>query len=524
MPPLQLPQTSRRCLQNCVLSLDAVAENEVAWNCRVCGNFNLQEKVKEQKSLKSRRLGTKENSENIKILIQTRGRVHEHYVVEFKHLKHGNHCWKCSTPMDYKPRKCAAEFFHPLNDYSEQLQQTKALPGATTTEDGNVDIEAPPPPQEDSKRRIRGRDSVLIFENKSIADALQSSQLGPIDKARIVFSKVKKKYQRFVKSEPEQNQVLYNDHTFKERLREFMPFVERRVLEKGEKYKIGDEVEAIERKSVWFPGVIKRAGANGTYDIIYKNGELVETVLPVKIRYPQTYRLSAVSRFILLEFLVIAVVSPYTASRLYSQRHPTWSGQRLGKGPIEDNYYTDIMLPFAAAVSLTVIVIVFNFWSNFMRTAQAGIRSHFFLLLHTLLPHAFGVAFIYVLNEKMFKPQTSAKWFYASIMQVFWSLTISSQFKQVNYFMGTCCYMLSFPFTIFSVMLGITMDQCFAEEDGSESPCMEPAQPYSLCGASAPCHKSPLNPLIVYGPAMLFALMLLPIRVFIPYVRSAKFY
>lgn len=26
-----------------------VAENEVVWNCRVCNNFNLQEKAKEQK-------------------------------------------------------------------------------------------------------------------------------------------------------------------------------------------------------------------------------------------------------------------------------------------------------------------------------------------------------------------------------------------------------------------------------------------------------------------------------------------
>ena len=63
-----------------------------------------------------------------------------------------------------------------------------------------------------------------------------------------------------------------------------MPFLERRVLQKGEKYKIGDEIESVERRPVWYPGVIRRAGANGTYDVFYDNGDLVETVLPVKIR------------------------------------------------------------------------------------------------------------------------------------------------------------------------------------------------------------------------------------------------
>ena len=43
-----------------------IGENEIAWNCRVCNEFNLQEKVAAQKSLKSRRLGTKENAANIR--------------------------------------------------------------------------------------------------------------------------------------------------------------------------------------------------------------------------------------------------------------------------------------------------------------------------------------------------------------------------------------------------------------------------------------------------------------------------
>ena len=255
-----------------------VAENEVVWTCRVCLSFNMQEKVKEAKSLKSRRLGTKENAENIKILVKTKGRVHEHYVVEFNHLKHANQCWKCRTPFDYKPRKCAQEFFNPIEDFGDQLHEAKHAAAG----DAEEDKEGVKPVK--SKKRLRGRDSIIAFEHQSFAAALTTAQLGPLDKLKVIGNKVKNSYNRFMDPEPAHNQVLYNDHTFKTRLREFMPFVERRKLKKGERYQIGDEIEAIERRVIWYPGVIKRAGTNGTYDIIYDNGDLVETVLPIKVR------------------------------------------------------------------------------------------------------------------------------------------------------------------------------------------------------------------------------------------------
>jgi hypothetical protein len=103
-----------------------VAENEVAWNCRVCNEFNLQEKIVQSKNMTKRRLGTKENAANVKMVVRTVGRIHEHYVVEFKQLKNTNHCRKCWTAHDYKPQHCNAHSFFGLQDYKDQLHEPAA--------------------------------------------------------------------------------------------------------------------------------------------------------------------------------------------------------------------------------------------------------------------------------------------------------------------------------------------------------------------------------------------------------------
>ena len=124
-----------------------------------------------------------------------------------------------------------------------------------------------------------GRDSVLIMRNKSLAQSLKSSDISLLDKIRIIINKVRDKYDNYIDSTPKDLQILYNDHEFKKHLRGFMPFVDRKKR-RGKNFEIGDEIEAIERKTMWYPGVVKRVGDNGTYDIVYNNGELVETVLP----------------------------------------------------------------------------------------------------------------------------------------------------------------------------------------------------------------------------------------------------
>ena len=190
-----------------------VAENEVAWNCRVCNNFNLQEKAKEQKSLKSRRIGTKENSDNIKIVIKARGRVHQHYIVEFKHLKNVNHCWKCRTPMDYKPRKCADEFFYPLNDYHDQMHQViieereeedgagqGGRGGRVNERDALAAVTALA--QENYLTKKKGRDAILAYENRTYKEVINLRDIGVLDKVKILFIKVKRSYNEFMDPEP----------------------------------------------------------------------------------------------------------------------------------------------------------------------------------------------------------------------------------------------------------------------------------------------------------------------------------
>lgn len=433
-------------------------------------------------------------------MIKTRGRVHEHYIVEFKHLKNANHCWKCHTPMDYKPRKCADEYFYRSNDYFDQLHEVveedendivvgnlgkgrvnekDAIAAVTALGEANY-----------SKKKGR-REAILAYENKSLKEALLSTQIGPIEKITVISRKIQRSYRAFIDPEPLQNQVLYNDHTFRTRLMEFMPFLDRRELQKGERYSIGDEVEAIERRPVWYPGVVKRAGANGTYDIIYDNGDLVETVLPVKIRYRQTYRMSRLVRFIMAELLGLAIMVPLAVGNMYTQPKDTLLN------PIAPEYYQAIMAPFVAFIALTTIAIFCTSVSFFLSTAQAGIGTHLKLFIYIMLPYICAIGFVYIVNEKMSKEnyETSVMWYHASIAQFFWSYTVCMQMRQINYFMGMCCVILSLPLTVFGVLLSITLDEFLTLT----------------------------SRFIIYAPLALFSLMLLVMRLFIPFVRTSKF-
>lgn len=154
-------------------------------------------------------------------------------------------------------------------------------------------------------------------------------------------------------------------------------------------------MEAIERQTVWYPGVVKRAGANGTCDVIYDNGDTVETVLPVKIRYRQTYKLSRLARFTLLNFLIASVVGPLPAWLLYMATEPNLDN------PIPDSSYTITVAPLAVYSSLGFIAVLFSFGNTFLKTAQAGVRKHLRLMSYFSLPYASAFAFIYLVNEKM---------------------------------------------------------------------------------------------------------------------------
>ena len=205
--------------------------------------------------------------------------------------------------------------------------------------------------------------------------------------------------------------MLYNDHTFKTRLKEFMPFLERKALRKGEKYQIGDEVEAIERRPVWYPGVIKRAGENGTYDVLYDDGELVETILPVKIRFRATYKLSMLVRLILFELLFISVFSPLTVADLYTQPRST------PLNPIPPSYYDAVMTPFMTYIVLTTIAIFCSCVEFFFKTAQAGISTHLKIFFYLMLPYIFAILFVYIVNHKMkmklLDEDTDIMWYHA---------------------------------------------------------------------------------------------------------------
>ena len=361
-----------------------VAENEIVWVCRCCSEFNLQEKARVEKSLKSRRLGTKENAEKIKLLIHTVGKLHEHYVVEFKQLKNVNRCKKCGTPADYKPRRCAKQFFNQLEDFSEQLVHKEggaasAAPPQTTNplaameEGADPDPDAPPKPRGRQGRRgsVGGRDSILINRNKSFATAMKSKDMSCLDKVKLTIVKIKDRYAHFVDATPKEEQILFNDHEFKKHLKLFMPFVDRRKRGYQESFAVGDEIEAIERKTMWYPGQIKRVGDNGTYDIIYSNGELIETVLPVKIRYPATYALTRTARFMLINILLMMLVSPLAASSFYAVEVKQYDAFGIALPSIsEPEQYFLLLAPISMFAVVSFVGMTVSYGNAFRKLAR----------------------------------------------------------------------------------------------------------------------------------------------------------
>jgi hypothetical protein len=128
---------------------------------------------------------------------------------------------------------------------------------------------------------------------------------------------------------------------------------------------------------------------------------------------------------------------------------------------------------------------------------QAGVGTHLKLFIYIMLPYICSIGFVYIVNEKMAKEdnETSVKWYHASIAQFFWSYTVCMQMRQINYFFGMCCVALSLPITVFGVILAITLDEFLTVT----------------------------SRFFIYAPLFLFCLMLLVMRLFVPFVRSSKF-
>mgnify|MGYP000026223271 FL=1 len=490
-----------------------VAENEIAWVCRCCSEFNLQEKVVQEKSLKSRRIGTKENADKIKLLVRTMGKIHEHYVVEFKQQKNVNRCTKCGTPADYKPRKCAKQFFNPLQDFSEQLHAKDAIGAVGPPPEGDNDVEAGAPAVELSeeekiaKRMARGRrgsttgrDSVLMMRNKSLASSLSSRDISTLDKIRILFNKIRDRYSAFVDSTPPNEQILYNDHEFKNHLKGFMPFVERSKRH-GEQFKIGEDIEAIERKTMWYPGIIKRVGDNGTYDIIYNNGELVETVLPVKIRYPATYKLTRTSRFMLSLILVTMLVMPLVGYSFYSKEVEVINDRGIREPSTSTpEQYRLALLPLFAVGAIGFLGMSISYCNAFRHYARSGLGKNCRVYIFAALPMIFLFAFCFIVFAKMSDndvedgPQRF-NWWYASVAQFLFCGIVSIQWKQISFAMGMMSWFLTFPLTGFSFMMSLSLDGVI---------------------------QLP-NRFVLYAPLLAWGLMLLFFRMMVPYVRESKY-
>ena len=336
--------------------------------------------------------------------------------------------------------------------------------------------------------------------NKSLASSLTSRDITCLDKIRIVFSKLSDRYNNFVDSTPKKQQILYNDHEFKKNLRGFMPFV-KREKRRGNNFAIGDEIEAIERKTMWYPGVIKRVGDNGTYDIIYNNGELIETVLPVKIRYPATYNLTRTSRFMLSTILIVTLLMPLLGSNFYAVEIKQYDpfGDQL-PSISEREQYNHLLAPMVGLSLVCLAGMTISYANAYRKYARSGFCKNCKVYTFAALPMIFMLAFAVIVFGKMSDndvedgPQRF-NWWNASVAQFLFCGIVSIQWKQVSYAMGMMSWALTLPLTVFSFLMSLSLDGII----------------------------NVTNRFVLYAPLMLWSLMLLFFRMLVPYIREAKF-
>ena len=58
-------------------------------------------------------------------------------------------------------------------------------------------------------------------------------------------------------------EMLFNDWSFKRKVKKFKPVPERRRLGPGERYEVGDEVESFEHMPTWYPATVVKYNKNG---------------------------------------------------------------------------------------------------------------------------------------------------------------------------------------------------------------------------------------------------------------------
>lgn len=132
----------------------------------------------------------------------------------------------------------------------------------------------------------------------------------------------------------------------------------------GGQYPVGARIACFAGKQSWYPGTIKTARGNNTYDVRYDNGDIAQHVFPHMIRFEPIHTRD--SRLVCLFYgmvLAAAVIWPFVGFRYFS---------REGGSPLSDRG------PMVAAPALLlglagVTAVTLQWWTIYSGDRSAGL-------------------------------------------------------------------------------------------------------------------------------------------------------
>mmetsp|Transcript_29648 Transcript_29648/g.43767 ORF Transcript_29648/g.43767 Transcript_29648/m.43767 type:complete len:782 (+) Transcript_29648:77-2422(+) len=427
-----------------------INENEVAWSCVTCNEFNLEQKVpKSSKSEIEQRKGTKENASLLRIIPRQLGNMENEYVAEFRRMKDsGNKCCNCGTPFNYKPRRSLQKYFYPLRDYSldakkkEFYEERQRLVESVTKNENEMN-NSPSLPSSPLCRSFVdevGLPTAMELTSNGIEissiSRLSSKQKYMVyilkkwtAKFALLIGSVPRCVSRFhnhlvERQEPQENEryLHYNDNEKKEKLKAFFTStsvsferIEQNEDEerKEDKYDEGEDIEAVvesgaRHQNTWYPGKIIRAtllDENGTYyyDILYQNGELADCVPANQIRRRISYGISPLLRLMMCMILMCLTLCPLSIAMpllgkdffgaSYNENDVTTMFDKEANSKNKFHSFKGFFLPCEDALKIilvsSVIIatgLLYAHICSYLKMARIGVFRHAKLFLFSSLP------------------------------------------------------------------------------------------------------------------------------------------
>mmetsp|Transcript_28459 Transcript_28459/g.91105 ORF Transcript_28459/g.91105 Transcript_28459/m.91105 type:complete len:634 (+) Transcript_28459:1090-2991(+) len=243
---------------------------------------------------------------------------------------------------------------------------------------------------------------------------------------------------------------------------------------------VGQDVECHMQQSLWYPGRITRRHDNGTFDVLYDNGQNVAFIEGKDIRGRPKVRQPFVPGFIAGASVVLALVWPlFTALTLAD--------------PERADVAAVLPLFFYAFAILVAMIAEFFVKKMYSGGAAFGVRIWGFFAAPFLWLWVYAAAVLGAVNDR-----GNADWGGVLFCSVMFSVSACGVTSMLEPALGLYCLAMSAPYTVFQFLLARHMRTW--REDGSPKP--------------------PL--IVVMVPMLLFLMGAYVGHYFLPYVWEAR--